>query len=128
MLILFHGLDYFFQNMNESLRVGIAGAGAFLTENIKNIFFYFYKKRLKKMFDYYNVMMISTIIISCSWIFATIHRIWEECFAGYLIVTVFMLVLRTFNFNIIISWNEFYLYIVKFYKYINSSILFGYDI
>ena len=25
-LILFHGLDYFFQNMNESLRVGIAGA------------------------------------------------------------------------------------------------------
>jgi len=68
------------------------------------------------MFDYYNVMMISTIIISCSWIFATIHRIWEECFAGYLIVTVFMLVLvlRTFSFNIIISWNEFYLYITSF--------------
>ena len=68
------------------------------------------------MFDYYNVMMISTIIISCSWIFATIHRIWKECFPGYLIVTAFMLVLvlRTFNFNIVISWNEFYLYIVSF--------------
>ena len=68
------------------------------------------------MFDYYTVMMISTIIISCSWIFATIHRIWEECFPGYLIVTSFMLVLalRTFNFNIIISWNELYLYIVSF--------------
>ena len=68
------------------------------------------------MFDYYTVMMISTIIISCSWIFATIHRIWEECFPGYLVVTAFMLVLvlRTFNFNIIISLNEFYLYIVSF--------------
>lgn len=68
------------------------------------------------MFDYYTIMMISTIIISCSWIFATIHRIWTECFAGYLLLTVFMLilVLRTFNFNIIISWNEFYLYIVSF--------------
>ena len=68
------------------------------------------------MFDYYTVMMISTIIISCSWIFATIHRIWEECFPGYLVVTAFMLilVLRTFNVNIIISWNEFYLYIVSF--------------
>ena len=68
------------------------------------------------MFDYYNVMMISTIIITCSWIFATIHKIWEECFPGYLIVTSFMLilVLRTFNVNIIISWNEFYLYIVSF--------------
>ena len=68
------------------------------------------------MIDYYNVMMISTIIISCSWIFATIHKIWEECFTGYLLLTVFMLilVLRTFNFNIIISWNEFYLYIVSF--------------
>ena len=68
------------------------------------------------MFDYYNVMMISTIIISCSWIFATIHRIREEFFAGYLLLTSFMLVLvlRTFNFNIIISWNEFYLYIVSF--------------
>ena len=68
------------------------------------------------MFDYYTVMMISTIIISCSWIFATIHRIWEECFPGYLVVTAFMLilVLRTFNFNIIISWNEFHLYIVSF--------------
>ena len=68
------------------------------------------------MFDYYTIMMISTIIISCSWIFATIHRIWEECFAGYLIVTAFMLilVLGTFNFNIIISWNESYLYIVSF--------------
>lgn len=68
------------------------------------------------MIDYYTVMMISTIIISCSWIFATIHKIWEECFAGYLVVTAFMLVLvlRTFNFNIIISWNESYLYIVSF--------------
>ena len=68
------------------------------------------------MFDYYTVMMISTITISCSWIFATIHRIWEECFAGYLLLTSFMLVLvlSTFNFNIIISWNEFYLYIVSF--------------
>ena len=68
------------------------------------------------MFDYYTIMMISTIIISCSWIFATIHKIWEECFAGYLIVTAFMLVLvlRTFSFNIGISWNEFYLYIVSF--------------
>ena len=68
------------------------------------------------MFDYYTVMMISTIIISCSWIFATIHRIWEECFTGYLLLTSFMLVLvlRTFNFNIIISWNEFYLYITSF--------------
>ena len=68
------------------------------------------------MFDYYSVLMISTIIISCSWIFATIHKIWEECFSGYLLLTVFMLVLvlRTFNFNIIISWNEFYLYIVSF--------------
>ena len=68
------------------------------------------------MFDYYTVMMISTIIISCSWIFATIHRIWKGCFSGYLIVTAFMLVLvlRTFNVNIIISWNEFYLYIVSF--------------
>ena len=68
------------------------------------------------MIDYYNIMMISTIIITCSWIFATIHRIWEECFAGYLLLTVFMLVLvlRAFNFNIIISWNEFYLYIVSF--------------
>ena len=68
------------------------------------------------MFDYYTIMMISTIIITCSWIFATIHRIWEECFSGYLIVTSFMLilVLRTFNVNIIISWNEFYLYIVSF--------------
>ena len=68
------------------------------------------------MFDYYSVMMISTIIITCSWIFATIHKIWEECFAGYLLLTSFMLVLvlRTFNFNIIISWNEFYLYIVSF--------------
>lgn len=67
------------------------------------------------MIDYYSVLMISTVIISCSWIFATIHKIWEECFAGYLIVTVFMLilVLRTFNFNIVISWNEFYLYIVS---------------
>ena len=68
------------------------------------------------MFDYYTIMMISTIIISCSWIFATIHRFWEECFAGYLLLTSFMLVLvlRTFNFNIIISWNEFYLYTVNF--------------
>ena len=68
------------------------------------------------MFDYYTIMMISTIIITCSWIFATIHRIWEECFPGYLIVTAFMLVLvlRTFNFNIVISWNEFYLYIASF--------------
>ena len=68
------------------------------------------------MFDYYSVLMISTIIITCSWIFATIHKIWEECFAGYLVVTAFMLilVLGTFNFNIIISWNEFYLYIVSF--------------
>ena len=68
------------------------------------------------MFDYYSVLMISTIIITCSWIFATIHRIWEECFAGYLLLTSFMLVLvlSTFNFNIIISWNEFYLYIVSF--------------
>ena len=68
------------------------------------------------MFDYYTIMMISTIIITCSWIFATIHKIWEECFAGYLVVTAFMLilVLRTFNVNIIISWNEFYLYIVSF--------------
>ena len=68
------------------------------------------------MFDYYTIMMINTIIISCSWIFATIHKIWEECFAGYLLLTTFMLVLvlRTFNVNIIISWNEFYLYIVSF--------------
>ena len=68
------------------------------------------------MFDYYTIMMISTIIITCSWIFATIHKIWEECFAGYLVVTAFMLVLvlRTFNFNIVISWNEFYLYITSF--------------
>ena len=68
------------------------------------------------MFNYYTIMMISTIIITCSWVFATIHKIWEECFPGYLIVTAFMLVLvlRTFNFNIIISWNEFYLYIVSF--------------
>ena len=68
------------------------------------------------MIDYYNVMMISTIIISCSWVFATIHKIWEECFPGYLLITSFMLVLvlRTFNFNIIISWNEFYLYVVSF--------------
>ena len=68
------------------------------------------------MFDYYSVLMISTIIITCSWIFATIHKIWEECFPGYLVVTAFMLVLvlRTFNFNIVISWNEFYLYIVSF--------------
>ena len=68
------------------------------------------------MFDYYTIMMINTIIISCSWIFATIHKIWEECFSGYLVVTSFMLilVLRTFNVNIIISWNEFYLYIVSF--------------
>ena len=68
------------------------------------------------MFDYYTIMMINTIIISCSWIFATIHKIWEECFAGYLVVTAFMLilVLRTFNVNIIISWNEFSLYIVSF--------------
>ena len=68
------------------------------------------------MFDYYNVMMISTIIIACSWIFATIHKIWQECFAGYLLLTSFMLVLilRTFDFNIDISWNEFYLYIVSF--------------
>ena len=68
------------------------------------------------MFDYYTIMMISTIIITCSWIFATIHKIWEECFAGYLVVTAFMLilVLGTFNFNIIISWNESYLYIVSF--------------
>ena len=68
------------------------------------------------MFDYYTIMMISTIIITCSWILATIHKIWDECFAGYLVVTAFMLilVLRTFNVNIIISWNEFYLYIVSF--------------
>ena len=68
------------------------------------------------MFDYYSMLMISTIIITCSWIFATIHRIWAEGFAGYLLLTSFMLVLilRTFNFNIIISWNEFYLYIVSF--------------
>ena len=68
------------------------------------------------MFDYYSILMISTIIITCSWIFATIHKIWEECFAGYLVVTAFMLilVLGTFNFNIIISWNESYLYIVSF--------------
>ena len=68
------------------------------------------------MFDYYTIMMISTIIITCSWIFATIHRIWEECFSGYLIVTSFMLilVLRTFNVNIVTSWNEFYLYVVSF--------------
>ena len=68
------------------------------------------------MFDYYTIMMISTIIITCSWIFATIHKIWEECFTGYLLLTSFMLilVLRTFDFNIIISWNEFYLYIVSF--------------
>ena len=68
------------------------------------------------MFDYSTVIIISTIIISCSWIFATIHRIWEECFPGYLVVSAFMLilVLRTFNVNIIISWNEFYLYIVSF--------------
>ena len=68
------------------------------------------------MFDYYSVLMISTLIITCSWIFATIHKIWEECFAGYLLLTSFMLVLvlRTFNFNIVISWNEFYLYIVNF--------------
>ena len=68
------------------------------------------------MFDYYTIMMISTIIITCSWIFATIHKIWAECFAGYLVVTAFMLilVLGTFNFNIIVSWNKVYLYIVSF--------------
>ena len=68
------------------------------------------------MIDYYTIMMISTLIITCSWVFATIHKIWEDCFAGYLVVTAFMLilVLRTFNVNIIISWNEFYLYIVSF--------------
>ena len=68
------------------------------------------------MFDYYSMLMISTIIITCSWIFATIHKIWEECFVGYLLLASFILVLilRTFNFNIIISWNEFYLYIVSF--------------
>ena len=68
------------------------------------------------MFDYYSILMISTIIITCSWIFATIHKFWDEFFAGYLVVTAFMLilVLRTFNVNIIISWNEFYLYIVSF--------------
>ena len=68
------------------------------------------------MFDYYSVMMISTIIITCSWIFATIHKIWKECFAGYLLLTSFMLVLilRTFDFDISISWNQFYLYIVSF--------------
>ena len=45
-LILFHGLDYFFQNMNESLRVGIAGAGAFLTENIKKYLLLFIQKKV----------------------------------------------------------------------------------
>ena len=68
------------------------------------------------MIDYYTIMMINTIIITCSWIFATIHKIWEEYFLGYLLLTSFILVLilGTFNFNIIISWNEFYLYIVSF--------------
>ena len=68
------------------------------------------------MFDYYTIMMISTIVITFSWIFATIHKIWEECLAGFLLLTSFMLilVLRTFDLNIIISWNEFYLYIVSF--------------
>lgn len=68
------------------------------------------------MTDYYTIMMINTVVITCSWVFATIHKIWKECFAGYLLVTAFMLVLvlRTFNFNIIISWNEFYLYVVSF--------------
>lgn len=35
-LILFHGLDYFFHGMNESLRVGIAGAGAGVPGNVTN--------------------------------------------------------------------------------------------
>ena len=47
-LILFHGLDYFFENMNESLRVGIAGAGAFLTENIKKYLLLFIQKKVEK--------------------------------------------------------------------------------
>ena len=47
-LILFHGLDYFFQNLNESLRVGIAGAGAFLTENIKKYLLLFIQKKVEK--------------------------------------------------------------------------------
>ena len=61
------------------------------------------------MFDYYSVLMISTIIITCSWIFATIHKIWAECFAGYLVVTAFMwiLVLGIFNFIIIVSGSGF---------------------
>ena len=47
-LILFHGLDYFDHGMNESLRVGIAGAGAFLTENIKKYLLLFLQKKVEK--------------------------------------------------------------------------------
>ena len=34
--------------MNESLRVGIAGAGAFLTENIKKYLLLFLQKKVEK--------------------------------------------------------------------------------
>ena len=34
--------------MNESLRVGIAGAGAFLTENIKKYLLLFIQKKVEK--------------------------------------------------------------------------------
>ena len=68
------------------------------------------------MFSYFEIMMISTIIITCSWIFATIHKIWQECFAGYLLITVFglILILRTLNIEILFSWNVLYLILICF--------------
>lgn len=47
-IIIFHGLDYLFVDMNENLRVGIAGAGAFLTENVKKFILLFINKKVEK--------------------------------------------------------------------------------
>lgn len=47
-IIIFHGLDYLFADMNENLRVGIAGAGAFLTENVKKFILLFINKKVEK--------------------------------------------------------------------------------
>ncbi|MGJ0317728.1 hypothetical protein NG767_03145 [Aliarcobacter cryaerophilus] len=47
-IIIFHGLHYLFVDMNENLRVGIAGAGAFLTENVKKFILLFINKKVEK--------------------------------------------------------------------------------
>ena len=42
---------------------------------------------------YDSVLIISCIVIPYSWLFATIYKIWKECILGYILLTIFALVL-----------------------------------